>query len=423
MDLLRDWGALVAGSAVSFVALLTTLAYLKHPTELTNLFDQVPRHPCRRALFTAHFVAVAMVGGLSAAFQGGGFTPPALDLLAGVWIVAGIAAIACAGIALVPWDLWVTLFHRTGRLWMVALAATCAVFLAGVVNDALWKAAGGLTFQLVKLLLSPLVQDVFVEPARMIIGTNRFKAFIAPGCSGLEGAGLLLVFGALYLGLFRQQLRFPHVLVLLPAGIVVLFLLNAVRIVVLILIGHAGAREIALGGFHAQAGWLAFLFVAAGFSIAARRLPWFAEPTAESLETTENPTAPYVIPFLMILSSEMISRAFSGNFEWFYGLRLPAAIGALWWYRKSYLEFPWKLSWLAPASGLAVFVLWVAGDWTAGLGPAGRSSHWNRVRNGVPRCAHGVDCAARAGRRQHRSLGRGMGLSRFSVTANHNATF
>jgi exosortase/archaeosortase family protein len=48
-----------------------------------------------------------------------------------------------------------------------------------------------------------------------------------------------------------------------------LFLLNAVRIAALILIGNSGARQIALGGFHLQAGWIAFNGVALVFSVAA----------------------------------------------------------------------------------------------------------------------------------------------------------
>src|SRR5947207_10915827 len=100
-----------------------------------------------------------------------------------------------------------------------------------------------------------------------------------------------------------------------------MYLLNAVRIAALILIGRAGAREIAVGGFHSQAGWIAFNVVALGFSLAARRVPYFnlnpphAEPSTQS---TGNSTAAYLIPFLMILAAGMVSGALSGSFEWLY---------------------------------------------------------------------------------------------------------
>ena len=59
-------------------------------------------------------------------------------------------------------------------------------------------------------------------------------------------------------------------------GVVALFLLNAVRLTALILIGDAGAPRIALGGFHSQAGWISFNIVALGLAVAARRVAWIS---------------------------------------------------------------------------------------------------------------------------------------------------
>ena len=84
------------------------------------------------------------------------------------------------------------------------------------------------------------------DPAAMRIQTTHFRIIIAPECSGLEGAGLMLAFGITLLWLFRDECRFPQCLVLLPGGIVLLFLLNTVRIAALVLIGDAGARQIAV---------------------------------------------------------------------------------------------------------------------------------------------------------------------------------
>ena len=108
----------------------------------------------------------------------------------------------------------------------------------------------------------------------MHLGTSKFAVEIAPECSGYEGAGLILAFGVVWLWFFRDECRFPRALLLIPAGVVLMYLLNAVRITGLILIGDAGATRIALGGFHSQAGWIAFNAVALAFSLAARRLPW-----------------------------------------------------------------------------------------------------------------------------------------------------
>ncbi|MSV36199.1 MAG: hypothetical protein EXQ47_11480 [Bryobacterales bacterium] len=94
-------------------------------------------------------------------------------------------------------------------------------------------------------------------------------------------------------------------------------LANSVRIASLILIGNAGAPGVAVGGFHSQAGWIAFNLVALAFSVATRRVAWFhcadAAVTREE-KITGNPTAPYLVPFLAILAAAMVSRAMSATF-------------------------------------------------------------------------------------------------------------
>jgi exosortase E/protease (VPEID-CTERM system) len=199
----------------------------------------------------------------------------------------------------------------------------------------------------------------------MRIGTDRFSAIVSPECSGLEGAALLLIFGVLWLILFRQDTRFPQSLLLLPAAVLVLFLLNSVRIAAFIVIGHAGARDVAAKGFHSQAGWIAFNLVAFGFSAAARRLSWFSKSAPELAaagEATYNPAAAYLVPFLVILAARMISRAVSGNFEWFYACGFFAALAALWLLRRRYADLSWRFGGTAAAGGLLVFILWIALD-------------------------------------------------------------
>ena len=99
-----------------------------------------------------------------------------------------------------------------------------------------------MTFRLVEWLLRLFASGVTANPATMIIGTGNFQVEIADQCSGFEGAGLMLAFGVVWLCLFRKECRFPQALLLVPAGVAVIYLLNAVRIAALILIGSAGAR-------------------------------------------------------------------------------------------------------------------------------------------------------------------------------------
>ena len=157
-----------------------------------------------------------------------------------------------------------------------------------------------------------------------MLGTRGFSVNIAPTCSGLEGVGLLLAFLGIYLWVFRRELRFPAALVLLPIGAVSIWLLNALRIVLLIVIGSSGWREIALGGFHSQAGWLTFNFVALGFVALVNRTGWFMKSRQEDRPSpADDSTAAYLAPFVVVLATANGHRCvFIGS-----RLALPAARG------------------------------------------------------------------------------------------------
>ena len=236
----------------------------------------------------------------------------------------------------------------------------------------MWAPAAQWTFVVVKAILKVFLSGVYTDVSTRSIGTEAFHVEIAPQCSGLEGAALILSFCILWLWLLRREFRFPHALILAPVSVGALFLLNAVRIAALILIGNAGAPDIALGGFHSQAGWIAFNGVAIAIMILARRVPWMttAQPgVAIAPIAEENPGAAYLAPFLVILVAAMVATAASSGFEWLYPLRLVAAGSALWIYRKRYRILDWRFGWEAPAAGALVFALWLGGDWLSGNHP------------------------------------------------------
>ena len=329
------------------------------------LSSKLAHAPIRRSLIAIHALAIGIFAALSAVLYGGQMDRVPPDVIAAGWITAAAVAVLSIGLALMPGTLWLELIYGTRRLAPYVLAASLAACYAATMSWALWEPAAKLTFHLVRLILSPFVQNMIVQPAIRRVGTPRFTVRISPECSGLEGLALLLVFGLLWLVLFRDEIRFPASLLLLPAGALILFLLNAVRIAALVLIGHAGAPEIAAGGFHSQAGWIAFSCVAFGLSIGARRVPWFVKPAPErepSVDAVDNPTAAYLVPFLMILAAGFLSRAASGSFEWLYSLRFFAALIALWVFRRRYVGIDWRCGWLGPLAGAIVFFLWIALD-------------------------------------------------------------
>jgi exosortase/archaeosortase family protein len=93
---------------------------------------------------------------------------------------------------------------------------------------------------------------------------------------GYQGLGLMLLFLSAHMYLGRQELRFPNVLLLIPVALVAIWLLNVVRIALLMVIGASWSPDIAVGGFHAGAGWLNLTLVALATVWATRRFAWFS---------------------------------------------------------------------------------------------------------------------------------------------------
>ena len=301
--------------------------------------------------------------------------------------VVVLAGLALAALACIPFRVWMEIFHATGRLWLYSLLVGVAAWRLRLPLQAAWNlnilAQGRvlqvLAFRSTLAVLGFMLPSVVADPATFTLGTERFSVFVGTACSGLEGLGLILIFTVAWLLFFRKENRFPQALALIPCALAVAWALNIARLVVLILIGNAGAPEVAMVGFHSQAGWIAFTAVAYLFAMAASRLRWvrrFPPASDRQLAGVEVPapagvrtwegtegespaTAAYLVPFLAILAASFVSKAASGDFEWLYPLRFVAAGWAIWHYRKAYKTIRWQFGWEALAVGVAVFLVWV----------------------------------------------------------------
>ncbi len=365
-----QWGSRVLQATVAFASLLVTFGYLQAKSTIQRLSDQLTRTPMTLGWFAGHTVAMVIFGFLSyLLFQN--YSGVSSDWIAAAWLTAGVCGIVLAGLAFVPSGAWFRLFRETGTVFIAAAVAGIGVSLFAQLGSLYWKSSAAATFAVVNAGLRLFSSDVVSDPAAATIGTPRFQVTIAPGCSGLEGVGLILAFTIAWLWFFRRECRFPQALAVIPVSALAVWLLNSLRIASLILIGNAGAAGIALGGFHSQAGWIAFNGVALGFSLAFRRLQWLmaGERAPETDEPTENPAAAYLAPFLAILAAGMAARAVSSGFEWLYPLRFLAAVATLWAFRRKYSGQNWSVGFLAPLAGILIFVMWLGVDWAAGIHP------------------------------------------------------
>jgi len=311
-------------------------------------------------LFLGHLAAYAGFFELTALVLEGNIArsayPAAWFLL---WLATGGLTLTLLALAALPGCLWLALARRGAKGLvlggLIGLAACLASYLTRQ-----WELLGEWTFWVVQYILHLFYQDIVCVPGDLMVGTTAFSVQVAPECSGYEGVGLMCVFTAVYLTVFRQRLRFPRALLLLPLGAVVIWLSNAVRLAALIAIGSAGWPDLALGGFHSQAGWLGFNVVALGLVACSGRLGMLtveAMPLRRS--RAADPTLAYLAPFLAILAMKMLTEAFSTTPEAFYPLQVLTAVGALWWFRQTYGPIGWSWSWPPLGIGAATALLWI----------------------------------------------------------------
>jgi exosortase E/protease (VPEID-CTERM system) len=275
-----------------------------------------------------------------------------------LWLGLGLATVLTWVGIILPLSKWLGFLQRRGTSLLVGAVIGILAWAAGSATALLWKPMAGATLEIVRLLVTPLLGgEIIYDPANRILGTNSFSVEISPDCSGYEGIGLVWVILGAYLWLFRRDLRFPHALILLPIGTILIWITNSLRIAALLLLGVWVSPTIAAGGFHSQAGWIALNGVILGLILLSRRSKWMTRFETSLQTNVVNPTGPYLVPFMALLATIILSSAFTAGFDWLYPLRLITVSAALLNYRKSYRDI--RVSSWPVALGVGVVVLFV----------------------------------------------------------------
>jgi exosortase E/protease (VPEID-CTERM system) len=345
---------------VSFAIAAAVFGYLRGGRELRDADAATRAAPLRPRWLLAHLALIAPLVPLSASLYGHAISLP-FGAVVALWLLLAMLAVAALFAALAPWTLWRHAVRALGDVWWYAGIAAAGAALAMGSSQRLWTGMARVTFEAVYRLLDWLVPSLQVDPANLIIDTGRFAVVIAPVCSGLEGMGLMLAFCTALLLLFRREYIFARALLLVPAGLLLSFALNIARIAGLVLIGNAGHPEVAVYGFHSQAGWITFNAAAVGIAVVSLRSRWFSRGAAErqTAVTGDNPTAVYLLPYLAVILAAMLSRAVSGGFEGAYWLRLLLAGAALGYSLPRLRGTDWRFSWRGGVAGLGAFALWI----------------------------------------------------------------
>jgi exosortase E/protease (VPEID-CTERM system) len=308
-----------------------------------------------------HAVAVIFFTRLTAHGFGTETGTPALSpAWLAAWITSGIAILAFWLLVMAPARAWVRVLRLQWLNLLVAVGAGTAVWVGGLLAQQLWIPLAGGTLRLSKILLSFVYPDVTYEPAQGLVGTPAFLVEIYPVCSGYEGIALVTVFVATYLWIFRKALPFPRALVLLPIGIISIWLANVMRITTLIVIATSVSPEVAGQGFHSQAGWIAFSLVTIGLIAISHR--WLAADERRppgSTDAIKHPGPALLLPLMALMATTMVTTAASAGFDVLYPLVVVVTGTVLWHYRAAYRSLfgPW--TWEPFALGALVFLVWV----------------------------------------------------------------
>lgn len=282
-----------------------------------------------------------------------------------------------------PTTFWLGLPRLAATEIVLALSSAGLILLAGQVSRSGWVSLSSATLNVSAWMLSLFESNVEVDTATRMLAVGDFRVIVTSECSGYEGIGLVVAFLALYFWLFRSELKFPNVLLLVPLGIGAIWILNAVRIAALVSIGAHLSPAVATDGFHSQAGWIAFLAVSLGIIGTAHSSNRFRKrrETIGHQSGSDRPLLAFLLPFIALMASSIAASAFAPNDQWLYALKVAAVGTVLWLFRDIYLGLASRVSPVSIAAGIAVGIVWIVtdplegqamtlGTWIYGLPPA-----------------------------------------------------
>ena len=278
------------------------------------------------------------------------------------WLLVGVFSLLFWLLAITSYSCWIRFISQERRILYLSIVTGFLVWGISQLSQMAWRSLADLTFWFANYILQIAYSDVVFDLSRMMLGTSNFKVIISSQCSGYEGISLVTVFLCVYLWVDKDRLRFPHAFFLFPIGVTAIFLLNSLRIAILIAIGSSWSPEIAVGGFHSNAGWIAFVFISVGLVLICQHLAFFKKEFTDNIKPTlvNNTGATFLLlPFIVLLAFLLFSSLFIIKFDWLYPLRIIGTAGVLWYFRNYYKKYVKNISSNSVIIGILVFVIWI----------------------------------------------------------------
>jgi exosortase E/protease (VPEID-CTERM system) len=318
-----------------------------------------PEPSVQRLLVAAHVILFCALYALSLHI----FVPPfKVATNAGLWISAwtllGALTIGCLFAAFIDVKAIGRLLRQNIMLVAGAGILTALAWQAGTMASTFWHHTSRPMMRLLDMFARTMFEGGHADVEKRVLATSRFAVEIAPACSGYEGIGLILVFLGGFLFIARDRLMFPKVLIVLPIGVVFVWVANLIRIVGLTAVGHWVSPTIAVNGFHAYAGWI--LFCATALTMVYWTEGKFAVAHERHVaKTFDTPTTAYVGPMLALIAASLVTGLFATDIDLFYFVRILAAGAVLWLFRGYYADLRGMPSVISIVIGLVIAAFWM----------------------------------------------------------------
>ena len=195
----------------------------------------------------------------------------------------------------------------------------------------------------------------------IIFGTDRFQVDITFPCSGYEGMTLIIILLVAYCFLQRNNLKLPKSLIIIPIASLAMFLLNAVRLVILIAIGDLYSPEIALKGFHSVAGWLNLLVVLILSILTLNYASFFSRSNLSQISPPirGRNISLLLLPLAGLIATSLFTKTVTADFDWLYPVPIAIALLLLFYFRDYFHLFLSSPSFFSAGMGVLVFIMWI----------------------------------------------------------------
>lgn len=188
----------------------------------------------------------------------------------------------------------------------------------------------------------------------------RFQEFtgeLQSACSGYEGILLTIVFLIVRFWQERHRMSPPLFVLVVAVAAATTFLLNALHIAALFVVGARFSAEVAQNGFHTNFGVLSLAVSVGGAYLILDRILNKGPSAVNVIEA--DPSVRMLYPIIFLTGSSLVLGLFTGKFYWLYPLQ--CAAGAAGVYLASRRQsFDMRLHRAPVAIGCIVFLFWIA---------------------------------------------------------------